>query len=420
MPSLSSAFAWPDVPAHKPDTPMPIAMPMQPRPLAAQPKALDVRLAIGRDAALALAGPWRALEASARQPSFFQSSAWCCHLLRTLGDTDGNQGLKPVVATAWLGGALVAVWPLAVRHQGGARILSALGQPYDQGAEILIGRRCDLDPDVVLDALVGAVRAADLGDGLILRQVRPSGDVFGLTRHGARVVDDGALAPQVEIDVAAPWAAFLETIAAKTRKNLRNYTNRLGRLGELRHRVLTGADVAPAIAESFDRRRAWLDVKGLSSSAFRDTHFESVVHGLGGADAADLGLIVFALMLDERPIAIQWGFVDGNRYYAYLSSLDPEFEDYSAGRIHLQYVLQACHARGISTVDLMVPALPYKMTWTDKTVSVVDLVLPWTARGYLVLEVYQRHLRPHLKRLAQRLPLDLRQRVFALVNAGRR
>ena len=152
----------------------------------------------------------------------------------------------------------------------------------------------------------------------------------------------------------------------------------------------------------------------------RDQHFGDIVHGLTRGARGGLDLIVCALSLDDKMIAIQWGFVHAGRYYAYLSSRDPAFEAYSVGRIHLQHVLQACHERGIGAIDLMVPAVPYKTTWSDAADSMVDLVWPWTLRGYLTIDLYARHLRPLLKAAAQGMPKGLRQAVYARLNARRR
>ena len=310
---------------------------------------------------------------------------------------------------------LVALWPLAIRNETGARVLTPLGAPYDQYAEILIDRHADVD--AVLAGVIGAFRKEKLADGMVLRKLRRSGDALRLARLGGRIIDEHISAPQVILDPAAPFDDFLKTVKSKTRKNLRNYTNRLSKLGTLEHVVLTGGQVAPAIDQSYNTRKAWTQTKGMSSSAFRDAGFERIVQGLSGPGAANLGLIIFALKLDDRAIALQWGFIHEKTYYAYLSSLDPEFEAYSAGRIHLKYVIEACHARGLTKLDLMAPAVPYKMSWTQTADPLVDLVWPWTPRGLITFNIYGAVLRPGLKRLVQALPLGLRQKLFQAVNA---
>jgi CelD/BcsL family acetyltransferase involved in cellulose biosynthesis len=254
---------------------------------------------------------------------------------------------------------------------------------------------------------------------MVMHKARKGSPICALTEIGAKVVDEGELAPQVTIDTKAPFTAFLQGISSKTRKNIRNYENRLARLGTVEHRVLTGAEAAEAIVASYDARRDWLDAKGMSSSAFRDQYFAHIVRGLARGERVGLDLIVFALSLDRRVIALQWGFIHANRYYAYLSSRDPAFEAYSVGRIHLQHVLKECHARNIGDIDLMVPAVPYKTTWSDAADVMVDLVWPWTLRGHLVIDLFARRLRPLLKTVARQMPESVRRIVYARLNAKR-
>jgi CelD/BcsL family acetyltransferase involved in cellulose biosynthesis len=378
------------------------------------PMSLQVRL-VDTEAGLAgLSSDWVGLQDRAGSPGFFQSQAWCAHVLDAVGTSSGAI-LKPVVVTGWLGERMVALWPLALRRAGGVRLLTGMGAPYDQYAEVLVDR--GFDRDAAVSALIAALASARLADGVLLRKVRMTGAAHRLTSLGARSVDVGERAPQVHLDPQRPFEEFLAGISAKTRKNLRNYQNRLARFGRLEHRVLEGADVGATIVAAFEGRRAWLSTHGLSSEAFRDPHFETVMRALAGSRRHGLGLVGFVLMLDERPIAVQWGFIQSRRYYAFMSSRDPAFEDYSAGRLHLRHVLEACHRLGVTQVDLMVPAVPYKMTWTDTADPLVDIVMAWSVRGRLSLDLYQGRLRPLLKRFGARLPAAVRRPLSELVNA---
>ncbi|MGE0764959.1 MAG: GNAT family N-acetyltransferase [Hyphomicrobiaceae bacterium] len=363
---------------------------------------------------LALKAPWLQLEAGATGHTFFQSYGWCRHIMLELNSEDA---IDPLAVTAWDADQLVAIWPLRIARSAGARVVSSLGWPYDQSSGILaLG---DRDCDRLVKPMAQVLRAADIADGMVMHKARKGSPICALTEVGAKIVDDGSSAPQVTIDTRLPFSAFLQGISSKTRKNIRNYENRLSRLGTVEHRVLTGAEAQDAITSSFDARRDWLDAKAMSSSAFRDVHFAKIVQGLARRDRVNLDVIVFALTLDRRFIAVQWGFIHGGRYYAYLSARDPAYEAYSVGRIHLQHVLKECHARNIGHVDLMVPAVPYKTTWSDRTDVMVDLVWPWTLRGNLVIDFFGRRIRPLLKTVAGQMPDSVRRTVYARLNSKR-
>ncbi|MEO1205816.1 MAG: GNAT family N-acetyltransferase [Pseudomonadota bacterium] len=354
---------------------------------------------------------WRELEAAAHAPTIFTSFAWTRHVIKHRED-----GLETaaIIAAIHDGQRLMALWPLALQRLGHLNVVTSLGAPFDQYAGTLI--HGDADVERLMAEMVRAVRQRVRADGMVLRKAKTTGVLFRGMARDAQVIDAGAQAPQISFSTDAPFTDFMGTVNAKTRKNLRNYTNRLARLGALENKVVQGHHVADLIAESFATRRTWLNDKGLSSEAFRDSGFKAFVDGLAAAEHNDLGLIGFAMQLDGQPIALQWGFVYRGCYYAYLSSRDPAFESFSVGRIHLQHILEACHARGIGKLDLMVPAVPYKMSWTKHADDVVDLVVPWTLKGQLVLRGYEQHARPRLKAIAGRLPSPVRKRLFGWAN----
>lgn len=377
-------------------------------------EAADIRIVRGIDAVLSLAARWLELEGEAGGHTFFQSYGWCRHVILHLSR---EGAIDPLAVTAWQEGRLVAIWPLRVVRSSGASVVSSLGWPYDQSSGILLLR--DRGSLRLIQRMGQALRASGIADGMLLHKARRKDPICALVDMGAGVVDEGAVAPQVRIDTGAPFTSFLQGVSAKTRKNIRNYENRLARLGAVEHRVLTGAAAAEAIVASYDARRDWLDAKGMSSSAFRDPHFAGIVHGLARGKRVGLDLIVFALSLDGRMIALQWGFLHRRRYYAYLSARDPAFEAFSVGRIHLQHVLKECHARGIGDIDLMVPAAPYKTTWSSSADALVDLAWPWTLRGHLAIGLFARRVRPLLKAAVQALPASARRLLLTPLNARR-
>lgn len=359
---------------------------------------------------------WQNLSERCAGRCFFQSPAWCLHVLNSTALLDGATTVEPVVATAFQGTDLVAVWPLSLRREGGLRIITSLADPFDQYTDML----CDPDANSseVLVAMVDSLRDAFTADGMVLRKVRSTSVVQGLALIGASVVDEGNQAPQIEFGKGQSFAEFLSGVKAKTRKNLRNYKNRLEREGRLQHKVLQGSQIAVALRESFTARREWLAVTGQSSAGFRNKNFERVVSKLADNDSENLGLVAFALTLNDQMIAIQWGFIHQGCYHAYMSSKDPEFEKYSVGRIHLKLILEECHKLAVSSVDLMVPSVPYKQTWATATDEVVDLVWPWSIRARFKMGIIDQRVRPWVKKLFSRLPLAIQRKLSARMNAG--
>ena len=150
---------------------------------------------------------------------------------------------------------------------------------------------------------------------------------------------------------------------------------------------------------------------GKSTDAFRDPDFGRFVARF--ADAADTGIEILAVALRHggKPIAEQWGFVHKGRYYAYVASWDPAYEEASPGKLIMEEVLRACHARGVEVADFLMPAARYKLTWAEAATPVYDIVLPLTLRGRLTAKLWTGWLRPVAKQAVLALPGSVRARI---------
>lgn len=358
----------------------------------------------------AIAAGWRDLETRSPNQGIFDSVDWAIYVAHHFA---GSKDRQIVVAEAFAGNRLVAIWPLAIRKHGGLNILTSIGAPFDQYSEAMFA--WDINPGPVIDRMVSELRKQISVDGLVLRKAKVSEPLYDELCQKAYVIDHDDHAPQIHLDPAKPFDEFLQKLNSKTRKNLRNYHNRLARQGTIEHVVIEGPQTADLLAQCFDDRHAWLSDHGYSSEAFRDSHFKSFVTGLA-EHAESLGLVAFVLKVDGEVAALQWGFVRGGCYYAFMSCRNAEFEQFSVGRVHLRYIIEFCHRTGLNTLDLMVPASSYKLNWTKTTEHVVDLIWPWTTKGFLVLDLVERKVRPVVKHWLNQTPQALRKPVMALLN----
>jgi CelD/BcsL family acetyltransferase involved in cellulose biosynthesis len=231
-------------------------------------------------------------------------------------------------------------------------------------------------------------------------------------RRAIRGNEDGA--PFVDLRPYPDFRDYLATRNAKTRKNMRNTRNRLARTGRLGHRVLTDRnEVAALVARAHAGRERWLSHQGLTSRAFKDPGFAAFLERIA-TEAEGLSVMAGSLTLDGKPIAEQWGFIHNGRYYAYIATWTTEHAAASPGKLHLEEVIRACHARGVEVADFLLPAVPYKFTWTDEATVVADYVLPLALPGRW-FAFWSISCRPALKHFALALPAGIRSAVARLM-----
>ncbi len=295
---------------------------------------------------------------------------------------------------------------MAIRRVRGLRVATGLCEPFQMYSEILLAPGTRIDQ--IVPALAARLRRLP-ADYLHFGQVRADSRLAQcMAALGARSVDADA-APFVDLGRWTDFDSFLKSVNAKTRKNMRNAANRLERTGRLTHRCAeTSADRREVVERCHAGREAWLKRLGLTSRAFREEDFSAFLLRFADGSATGIETLAMTLAHDDRPIADQWGFVHGGRYYAFMATWDPAYEASSPGRLHLGEVIRTCFERKITFADFMIPGVPYKFTWTDHAMPVADHVLALNLRGQLQVRLWLAFLRPTAKRLIARIPASLR------------
>ncbi|HUJ15193.1 MAG TPA: GNAT family N-acetyltransferase [Thermoanaerobaculia bacterium] len=77
-------------------------------------------------------------------------------------------------------------------------------------------------------------------------------------------------------------------------------------------------------------------------------------------------LRMYAMRLDDRPIAVFYGFADSATVYYYLSGYDPELEKVSPGTLIVAHAIDCAVREGATTFDFLRGAEDYKYTWGAK------------------------------------------------------
>ena len=280
---------------------------------------------------------WSELAASSDQPLFFQSPAWLDEVAKTRRRR-GSDHWRMCIVTASRGERLVAIWPLSLQREGLCWIARCLDDPFGQFAGLVIA--ADDDADQTIHAMIDALKTEAGAAGLMIERLAEGTALYrSLTAKGAKnVFSDQSV--HLDFRPFDDFQSYLKTRRSKTRKNLRNARNRLVRDHGAVHEVVTGAEEMRAVmAEAFEARLDWMQDQAKTAPAFRDPDFRALLDGLTEGEVQD-HLIGFRLRAGDTPVSVQWGFVYGGRYYAFISARNPAFDAYSAGRVHLGMVLE--------------------------------------------------------------------------------
>ena len=340
---------------------------------------------------------------------FFQSHPWI-HQVAVMRQQQSASTFRQHVATVWRGTNLVCIWPLGLFRGKGAWLARSLDDPFGQFAGAIFAA------DAPVNACIAAVLSnlKTVADAIQVEAVVEGSALnTALTKGGAQIA---AVSQAVVIDLRpySTMQAFAQTVNAKTRKNIRNLTNRLRRAHNIEHVVsVETAAIGPLMNTTFASRVDWLSRYGRTSAAFQDPAFRTLVSGL--AQSHDLKPVGFRLQSGDVPISSQWGFIHQDRYYAYMSAMNEDFAEFSPGRLHLGMVIDFCFAHDVKVIELMPPPADYKLAWSETTKTLNTLALPLSLRGRAALG-FANIIMPAMRRFSRTLPEGLRRGIVRRLN----
>ena len=75
-------------------------------------------------------------------------------------------------------------------------------------------------------------------------------------------------------------------------------------------------------------------------------------------------LALYSLEVSGKPISVLYGYKDKNKFYAYLSGLDPAYYRFSAGNLVFFKVMSHCIEEGLKEFDFLRGSEEYKERWS--------------------------------------------------------
>lgn len=154
-----------------------------------------------------------------------------------------------------------------------------------------------------------------------------------------------------------------KSLKKSLRQNLTRKLNMAEREGVVFERVTGAAVRAAHFHEAQDvERRSWKGRQGIGIFV-DEPHLSLHVGLLDDNPPFDVDLLF--LRIGGKAIAFQYGFLLGNRYYAYNTSYDEAFQRLSPGMLAINSLLQELIPAGIEVFDFLVGEDSYKRDWTS-------------------------------------------------------
>jgi CelD/BcsL family acetyltransferase involved in cellulose biosynthesis len=304
-----------------------------------------------------LAGPWEALRSRCPAATPFQSPAWLLPWWRAFGRGE----LRAIVLHE--GPQLVGLVPLFVheRHRGGGRQILFVGTGNTDHLTPLAAPGVE---EIVATRVMEAI--GELSSGAIevdLMQLPASAPLLRLRPPPGWRAEPLAGEPCPVLELSGR-EGLEQVVRPRFGARLRQARRRLERAGRVR---VQSADESPeAAGELFGGLlrlhgaswRARGDPGVLADAAVRSFHAD-VIRTAAHFDVLEM----LGLRVDDRLVAVYYGFRDAARAYYYLGGYEPAFGSYSVGTIMVGLAIEAALGRGAAELDFLRGQEAYKYRW---------------------------------------------------------
>lgn len=364
--------------------------------------AIAVDIISDYDTFVSMAGPWNETVDAAGHTHPYLRHEW----VRAWWDAFGH-GRTLNVMVMRDGRRIVAIAPLMIEDAKmygiPVRRVQFLHNDHTPKADVIVADRADESFNAMWAALMNARSKWD-----VLQFSQLPGD-SPTHQQIERLADNEACPTALWQSDASPylelkdnWDAYLKSRTSKFRQNLRNRLNRLSQLGDIQLEVLSDAsDIRDARAEAIRiEDSGWKRDAG--TAIYSDpsvNRFYTLI-----ADRASSGgwMRLLFLTVNGKRIATTFASRYDNRLSFFKTGYDPEFAKYAPFKMLTYFAIKDGFSQGLSEVDFLGDAEPWKLEWTD-TIRPHDwlFVFGHSARGWLAYNAKCRAV-PALKRWLKR------------------
>jgi CelD/BcsL family acetyltransferase involved in cellulose biosynthesis len=298
-----------------------------------------------------IAPRWEALWRADANATPFQSPQWLLPWWKHFGSDTPH-----VIASSSADGALDALAPLYILRdeESGESLGLFLGTGNSDYLDILG------DPSQLIDAIAAA--DCQLWD---LQQLRPSSGLLTapLPDGWSENVEDQDPCPVLSIENAGTEMENL--LSTHARKKLRYFRRCLEREGEVRYENATAESLDTLLDALYELHAARWQKRGLPG-VLADEVTQSF-HREAARRMLDAGALrMYAIRLNERIVAVFYGFAHHGTVYYYLSGYDPALEKLSIGNVIVAHAIEDAVRDGARTFDFLRGAEEYKYSWGAK------------------------------------------------------
>lgn len=345
-------------------------------------------------------------------------SELCSDWNALVGRSDDQIFYRHEFIATWLNHFATGQWRILILREASGRLVAALpllhgwarlhGLPLRQlrGAANLHSGRFDLiadQPEQASAAFIDYLSQQHDWDVLILTELPGHGRARALEQvAGDRGFPTGRWCAMYSPcrKLPASWAELEGQLSSRFRANLRRRRRGLAMLGRIRTERCSNSIELVEAGFALELR-GWKGRAGTAMAQDGDTF--GFYTDLARVLSATGQLALWALYLDERLIAFQFGLEHRGSYALLKPAYDESLARYSPGQLLMAEVLRDAIARHLTQFEFLGEDMPWKQDWQPDTLAQDWLFIFRRSTNGRMLQALKFGLLPRLRRIKRSL-----------------
>lgn len=179
--------------------------------------------------------------------------------------------------------------------------------------------------------------------------------------------------PASAIHLPASWTAYLQELSSEDRNNLTRYRKRLEKRHTARfYKVTSQAEVDRCLPAMFELHQQRWQRRG-EIGTFADPARRQLYADISRIFLERGWLEMWALDLNERPVAVQFAFRYRDQVFQLQEGFDEAYHSDRVGTLLRAHVLEQLIGQGVTTYDFLGGEPGYKARWAAKPAEYINL-----------------------------------------------
>lgn len=160
---------------------------------------------------------------------------------------------------------------------------------------------------------------------------------------------------------------FRSCLKTKLRQDINRRIRKLDEAGSVEYIIYDKGDLSRAVKVLPDMLRIHAQ-RWPNAYKAPDFHKNLIIHGINS------GLVHFSqINLDGVPISWRIGFIFKDCYYSYMPTINPDYQRFSPGKLHLVFCIGQAIEKNLKTYDQLRGSELYKSEWTDRFCNIYNI-----------------------------------------------